>query len=105
MSGKVQPVVVVGLGLAGLSTGAQLVKNGVPVILMDKASAIGGNSVKASSGINGAGTQVQELLGVYDSADSFYRDTVASAKGAGASELMDKLACKGLRRCCIVAAE
>ncbi|AAS53738.1 AFR367Wp [Eremothecium gossypii ATCC 10895] len=92
MSGKVQPVVVVGLGLAGLSTGAQLVKNGVPVILMDKASAIGGNSVKASSGINGAGTQVQELLGVYDSADSFYRDTVASAKGAGASELMDKLA-------------
>ncbi|AGO11111.1 AaceriAFR367Wp [[Ashbya] aceris (nom. inval.)] len=92
MPGKVQPVVVVGLGLAGLSTGAQLVKNGVPVILMDKASAIGGNSVKASSGINGAGTQTQELLSVDDSADSFYRDTVTSAKGAGANELMAKLA-------------
>lgn len=91
------PVVIVGSGLAGLSTGNQLVtKYKVPIVLLDKASSIGGNSIKASSGINGAVTTTQKTLKVDDSVDKFYQDTFKSAKGLGNSALMSKLAFSGL---------
>lgn len=86
------PVVIVGSGLAGLSAGNQLVtKYKIPIILLDKASSIGGNSVKASSGINGAFTVTQQQLHVKDSPELFYQDTVKSAKGKGVEALMEKL--------------
>lgn len=86
------PVVIVGSGLAGLSAGNQLVtKYKIPIILLDKASSIGGNSVKASSGINGAFTITQQQLNVKDSPELFYQDTVKSAKGKGVEILMEKL--------------
>lgn len=87
------PVVIIGSGLAGLATGNQLVsKYKIPIILLDKAASIGGNSIKASSGINGAFTSTQRALDVEDSPESFFRDTVASAKGRGVEPLMNKLA-------------
>eukprot|EP01060_Flectonema_neradi_P039830 TRINITY_DN8921_c0_g1_i1.p1 TRINITY_DN8921_c0_g1~~TRINITY_DN8921_c0_g1_i1.p1 ORF type:complete len:1055 (+),score=213.92 TRINITY_DN8921_c0_g1_i1:57-3221(+) len=46
-------VVVIGGGLAGLTTALSLVDNGFRVLLVEKESLIGGNSAKASSGING----------------------------------------------------
>jgi succinate dehydrogenase/fumarate reductase flavoprotein subunit len=36
---------------------------------------MGGNSTKATSGINGAGTQSQQDLGIADSAKIFFDDT------------------------------
>ena len=36
---------------------------------------MGGNSTKATSGINGAGTQPQQELGIPDSAKTFFEDT------------------------------
>lgn len=69
--------VVVGSGLAGLSAALQLVSHGVPVRLLDRAVKPGGNSIKASSGINGAPTRFQT---VPDSA--FYDDTIRSAGSA-----------------------
>ncbi|KAG0658238.1 fumarate reductase [Maudiozyma exigua] len=87
-----QPVVIIGTGLAGLSTANQLVKtHSVPVILIDKAASIGGNSIKASSGINGAHTTIQEEQHITDSPELFLKDTVKSAKGKGSEPLMDKL--------------
>ncbi|KAM3164251.1 Fumarate reductase [Lachancea thermotolerans] len=87
------PVVIIGSGLAGLSTANQLVlKHKVPIVLLDKASSLGGNSIKASSGINGAFTSTQKKLAVEDSAAAFYQDTVSSAKSAGVPSLMSKLA-------------
>lgn len=86
------PVVFVGSGLAGLSVGNQLVtKYKVPIVLLDKASTIGGNSIKASSGINGAFTSTQKSLNVKDSPELFFQDTVKSAQGKGVENLMDKL--------------
>jgi hypothetical protein len=38
-------------------------------------SFMGGNSTKATSGINGAGTQSQQDLGITDSAKIFFEDT------------------------------
>ncbi|SCU86190.1 LAME_0D04896g1_1 [Lachancea meyersii CBS 8951] len=87
------PVVIIGSGLAGLSTANQLVlKHKIPIVLLDKASSLGGNSIKASSGINGAFTGTQKSLDVEDSEIAFYQDTVSSAKNAGVRTLMSKLA-------------
>ena len=41
-------------------------------------SFMGGNSTKATSGINGAGTQTQQDLGIPDSAKQFFEDTKRS---------------------------
>ena len=41
-------------------------------------SFMGGNSTKATSGINGAGTQAQQELGIPDSAKIFFEDTKRS---------------------------
>jgi succinate dehydrogenase/fumarate reductase flavoprotein subunit len=37
---------------------------------------MGGNSTKATSGINGAGTRTQQAMGVPDNRDIFEEDTV-----------------------------
>jgi hypothetical protein len=41
---------------------------------------MGGNSTKATSGINGAGTQTQQDLGITDSAKIFFDDTKHSVR-------------------------
>ncbi|KAL4966160.1 putative FAD dependent oxidoreductase [Aspergillus stella-maris] len=68
-------VIVVGSGLAGLSAATQLSKHSIPVTILDCADRPGGNSIKASSGINGAPTRFQ--TGPDDT--TFYDDTVRSA--------------------------
>ena len=44
---------------------------------------MGGNSVKATSGINGALTKTQMKAGILDSAETFEADTIKSAAGLG----------------------
>lgn len=39
---------------------------------------MGGNSTKATSGINGAGTQTQQAAGIPDNAQIFFNDTKKS---------------------------
>ncbi|KAI1653823.1 Flavocytochrome c [Daldinia decipiens] len=73
-----KPVIVVGSGLAGLSAAHEALRAGVAVRLLDRAPRPGGNSIKASSGINGAGTRFQRELNILTD-DSFYADTVRSA--------------------------
>lgn len=80
------PVIVVGSGLAGLSAASQLVSHNVPVCLLERFAKPGGNSIKASSGINGAPTRFQSANG--DNYVLFYNDTLKSAGNvlAAASE-------------------
>lgn len=73
-----RPVIVVGSGLAGLSAAHEALRAGAAVRMLDRAPKPGGNSIKASSGINGAGTRFQSSLGIAKD-DSFYSDTVRSA--------------------------
>ena len=47
-------VIVIGGGLAGLSAAHTILENGGSVVLLDKSAFLGGNSTKATSGINGA---------------------------------------------------
>jgi flavocytochrome c len=85
-------VIVVGGGLAGLTTSLQLAAKGARVTLLDKETRLGGNSAKASSGINAALTLTQVAEGVDDSVDAFYEDMVRSGRGYADEKLVRKLA-------------
>ena len=86
------PVVIVGSGLAGLAAANQLVNEyKMPIVILEKATSIGGNSIKASSGINGALTDTQLANNIQDSPEQFLEDTIKSARGKGDQLLMEKL--------------
>ncbi|KAL1921131.1 uncharacterized protein VTP21DRAFT_10847 [Calcarisporiella thermophila] len=73
-------VIVVGGGLSGLSAAHTVLERGGKVVVLDKNPFFGGNSTKATSGINGALTKTQVSLGIQDSAEAFYQDTAKSAR-------------------------
>lgn len=83
-------VIVVGTGLAGLTTTLQLLEKGIPVTLLEKTAKFGGNSAKASSGINGVPTRFQNKA-LNDSIENFYKDTIKSGKGLSNIELVKTL--------------
>lgn len=80
-------VIVVGGGLAGLSAAHTVLERGASVIVLEKNAFLGGNSTKATSGINGALTKTQVKLGIKDSVDAFYKDSADSAKNLLIPEL------------------
>ncbi|KAF4674429.1 fumarate reductase [Perkinsus olseni] len=74
-------VVVVGGGLAGMSAAIASADRGARVLLLDKSKHLGGNSAKASSGINMRMDATEECY------DSFLSDTVRSCEsGLGPCE-------------------
>jgi len=68
--------IVLGGGLAGVSAANTVLECGGNVVLLDKSSFCGGNSTKATSGINGANTRTQRMKGVFDSNEIFNADTL-----------------------------
>ncbi|CAK9435377.1 uncharacterized protein LODBEIA_P01040 [Lodderomyces beijingensis] len=82
------PTIVVGSGLAGLTTTLELLSQNHHVILLEKTDKLGGNSAKASSGINGVPTKFQHND---DTVDAFKSDTIKSGKGLSNLELVDVL--------------
>ncbi|KAG0221226.1 FAD binding domain-containing protein [Mortierella sp. GBAus27b] len=73
-------VIVVGGGLSGLSAAHTVLEHGHNVLVIDKNAFFGGNSTKATSGINGALTKTQIQHGIKDSVEAFYDDTAKSAR-------------------------
>lgn len=73
--------------------------------LLEKEANVGGNSAKASSGVNGCVTAVQERMGIkvgedrsasqmrtlQDSFDLFFADTMSAGDNANNRELVDTL--------------
>ena len=53
--------IVVGGGLAGFSAAHTLLEHGVRCCLIEKSPYPGGNSCKATSGINGAAIEIKKL--------------------------------------------
>lgn len=74
-------VVVVGGGLAGVSAAIEAQKARAKVTILEKENVLGGNSAKATSGINACGTRVQKASGIEDDERYFERDTHVSAVG------------------------
>ncbi|KAJ5818794.1 hypothetical protein N7474_004385 [Penicillium riverlandense] len=87
-------VIVVGGGLSGLSAAHTVYLNGGNVLVLDKQAFFGGNSTKATSGINGALTRTQVDLGIADSVKTFYEDTLKSARDKARPDLIKVLTYK-----------
>ncbi|KIM97985.1 hypothetical protein OIDMADRAFT_168371 [Oidiodendron maius Zn] len=81
-------VIVVGGGLSGLSAAHTVYLNGGNVIVLDKQGFFGGNSTKATSGINGALTRTQVDCKIADSVKQFYDDTIKSARDKARPDLI-----------------
>eukprot|EP00401_Gymnodinium_catenatum_P001026 CAMPEP_0117475636 /NCGR_PEP_ID=MMETSP0784-20121206/9897_1 /TAXON_ID=39447 /ORGANISM="" /LENGTH=1293 /DNA_ID=CAMNT_0005269889 /DNA_START=77 /DNA_END=3957 /DNA_ORIENTATION=+ len=79
-------VVVVGGGLAGISAAIEAARAKATVYLIEKCDQLGGNSAKATSGINGWGSRTQYGDGVADDQRFFERDTHVSGIGGTCDE-------------------
>lgn len=72
--------IIVGAGGAGLTAAIQAAELGMHVAIFEKQDELGGNTKKASSGMNAAESHIQLKHGVIDSTDDFYKETL---KGGG----------------------
>jgi len=75
----------VGSGLAGLTATYSLLQENVPVVLVEAAATLGGNSCKASSGMNSLNWQT------HDSAQDFVYDMLSSGGELSDIHLVDAL--------------
>lgn len=73
-------VVIIGSGSTGLVSALQAHELGLKPVILEKMAKIGGNTTRASSGMNAAETNVQLHHGVVDSYEEFYDETL---KGGG----------------------
>ncbi|KAK5992467.1 Fumarate reductase [Cladobotryum mycophilum] len=87
-------VIVVGGGLSGLSAAHTIYLAGGNVVVLDKQGYFGGNSTKATSGINGALTRTQVEHNIGDSVKQFYEDTLKSARDKARPDLIKVLTYK-----------
>jgi len=87
-------IIVVGGGLSGLSAAHTIYLAGGNVVVLDKQGFFGGNSTKATSGINGALTRTQVDNKIADSVKQFYDDTLKSARDKARPDLIKVLTYK-----------
>jgi flavocytochrome c len=87
-------IIVVGGGLSGLSAAHTIYLAGGNVVVLDKQGFFGGNSTKATSGINGALTRTQVDAKIGDSVKQFYDDTLKSARDKARPDLIKVLTYK-----------
>lgn len=69
-------VVVIGAGGAGLTAAITAKDSGADVIVLEKMPYIGGNTLRATGGLNAAGTKYQAAAGIVDSPDVHFADTM-----------------------------
>lgn len=72
--------VIVGAGGAGLTAAIQANELGLKVAVFEKNAELGGNTNRASSGMNASESLVQLKEGIIDDKESFYKETL---KGGG----------------------
>lgn len=85
-------VVVVGAGGAGLTAAITAKESGKSVIIVEKATSPGGNTNRATGGMNAAQTHYQKEQGIEDTVESFYEDTMKGGHDINNKELVKKLA-------------
>ncbi|KRK81203.1 flavocytochrome c [Companilactobacillus nodensis] len=68
-------LIIVGSGGTGLTAAIQAHELGLSPVILEKMSSIGGNTTRASSGMNASETSVQLDHKIVDSMDDFYNDT------------------------------
>jgi len=88
---KQNTVIVIGGGLSGLSAAIEAHKAGAKVVIIEREGRFGGNSAKASSGMNAVQTPSQKAHGVEDSPQLLVDDTLHSGHGHARKDLVEIL--------------
>jgi fumarate reductase flavoprotein subunit len=86
-------IVIVGAGGAGLSAAVAAAETdgSLKIIVLEKQGIIGGNTNYSTGGINAAETEIQEELGIEDSKQLFYDDTMKGGKYENIPSLVENL--------------
>ena len=84
-------VVVIGSGGTGLSAAVEAALAGADVIVLEKMGIVGGNSNYATAGLNASETSVQRKLGIEDSNQQYFEDTMTGGHGINNPDLVKTL--------------
>ncbi len=86
-------IVIVGAGGAGLTAAVQATEDGADVLVLEKMPMVGGNSLKATGGMNAADTRYQADLGITDSGvQEFIDDTMEDGHNLNDIDLVTTMA-------------
>ena len=85
-------LVIIGGGLAGLTAAYESylkANNTIKILLIEQLSSLGGNSKRATSGINFLETDPQKANNIDDNYHLFFNDTLKSGKNLNDPQLLD----------------
>ena len=85
-------VVIVGAGGAGMTAAINLTQAGKNVILVERMPYVGGNTTKATGGMNAAETHYQAEQGIEDSVEQFIEDTMKGGHNINDRALVETMA-------------
>ena len=81
-------VIIVGSGGAGMTAAIEAKDAGMNPVILEKMPIAGGNTSKASAGLNASETSVEKAQGVADSNDKFYEETLKGGGGTNDKALL-----------------
>ncbi|MDF2521136.1 MAG: fumarate reductase flavoprotein subunit, partial [Clostridia bacterium] len=81
-------VIIIGAGGAGMTTALVAKANGMNPVIFEKMPIAGGNTLKASSGMNASETKFQKEQDIKDSNDLFYEETLKGGKDTNDKSLL-----------------
>ena len=90
---KAADIVVIGAGGAGMTAAIKAVQDGATnVVIVEKTAMAGGNTLRATGGLNAAETTFQDRDGIEDSIQLFIDDTMKGGKNINDPELVKYMA-------------
>ena len=85
-------IVIIGAGGAGMTAAINATQAGKKVIVLEKMPYAGGNTTKATGGMNAAETHYQEEQGIEDSVEQFVEDTMEGGHNINDRDLVTVMA-------------
>ena len=85
-------IVIIGAGGAGMTAAIKAAQGGKDVILLEKMPYAGGNTTKATGGMNAAETHYQAEQGIEDSVEQFIEDTMKGGHDINDIDLVTAMA-------------
>ncbi len=84
-------IVIIGAGGAGLTAATEAASKGAKVLVLEKMGIVGGNSNFSTGGINASYTKEQKRLGITDSKEVFFEDTMKGGQYLNDKDLVHTL--------------